>query len=126
MRLLLYFAATSLFSARGFVFSRRNPRSNNVRQAEPSKDEVEDDISVWHGWDSSKHATFMEHYWQRRPLLVRGAFPDLFEQPVVTPTQLCALACDDDTSCSGWSSRVVRKQIGPCATGPSPKPTLTP
>lgn len=43
---------------------------------------------------------FLETYWQKRPLLMRGAFPD-FSSPV-TPQQLAGLACEE-----GVESRIV-------------------
>jgi 50S ribosomal protein L16 3-hydroxylase len=39
------------------------------------------------------HDAFLRDFWQQRPLLVRGAFPDLFDSPAVTPDQLLLLAC---------------------------------
>jgi len=38
-------------------------------------------------------AQFLEHYWQKRPLLIRDAFPG-FESPV-QPEDLAGLACED-------------------------------
>jgi 50S ribosomal protein L16 3-hydroxylase len=46
-------------------------------------------------------ATFLRDYWQKRPLLVRGAVP-AFEDPI-TPEELAGLACED-----GVESRLVR------------------
>jgi len=37
---------------------------------------------------------FLKDYWQKRPLVIRGAFPD-FEMPF-TPEELAGLACDTD------------------------------
>ena len=37
---------------------------------------------------------FLAHYWQKKPLVIRGAFPD-FEMPF-TPEELAGLACDTD------------------------------
>src|SRR5689334_470615 len=45
---------------------------------------------------------FMKRYWQRRPLLVRGAFP-AFRDPL-SPAQVLALAADDAAQ-----SRLVRR-----------------
>ncbi|MBB3191529.1 cupin domain-containing protein [Halomonas cerina] len=39
-------------------------------------------------------AEFLNDYWQRRPLLIRGAFPD-FESPL-SPDELAGLACEDN------------------------------
>lgn len=39
---------------------------------------------------------FLRDYWQKKPLLVRQAFPD-FESPI-TPDELAGLACETDTS----------------------------
>jgi 50S ribosomal protein L16 3-hydroxylase len=38
-------------------------------------------------------ANFLRDYWQKRPLLVRGAFPD-FQSPI-TPEDLAGLACEE-------------------------------
>lgn len=48
-------------------------------------------------------AHFLRHYWQKKPLLVRGAFPD-FRDPV-SPDELAGLACED-----GVESRIVRER----------------
>ncbi|WP_353087199.1 cupin domain-containing protein [Stenotrophomonas sp.] len=55
---------------------------------------------------------FLRDYWQKRPLLIRGAFPD-FETPV-QPEDLAGLACEEgalsrlithDRATDGWSVR---------------------
>lgn len=57
-------------------------------------------------------AAFLRNYWQKRPLLIRGAFPD-FETPV-QPEDLAGLACEEgalsrlithDRATDGWSVR---------------------
>ncbi len=57
-------------------------------------------------------ATFLRDYWQKRPLLIRQAFPD-FETPV-QPEDLAGLACEEtalarvishDRATDGWSVR---------------------
>jgi len=55
-------------------------------------------------------ASFMRRYWQRKPLLVRAAWPQL--TPPLTRTQLFALAADADVesrlvcrTAAGWSVR---------------------
>ncbi len=50
-------------------------------------------------------ARFLREHWQRKPLLVRRAFPD-FVDPV-TPDELAGLACED-----GVESRLVRERGG--------------
>ncbi len=40
--------------------------------------------------------TFLRDYWQKKPLLVRNAFPDL--QSPLTPDELAGLACEDDVN----------------------------
>ncbi len=45
---------------------------------------------------------FLKNYWQKKPLVIRGAFPD-FEMPF-TPEELAGLACDTDAP-----SRIVSK-----------------
>ena len=47
-------------------------------------------------------AHFLRHYWQKKPLLVRGAFPN-FRDPI-SPDELAGLACED-----GVESRIVRE-----------------
>ena len=39
---------------------------------------------------------FLRDYWQKKPLLIRNAFPD-FESPI-TPDELAGLACETDTA----------------------------
>lgn len=57
-------------------------------------------------------ATFLRDYWQKRPLLIRGAFPD-FQTPVM-PDDLAGLACEEgalsrlivhDRASDDWSVR---------------------
>jgi 50S ribosomal protein L16 3-hydroxylase len=48
---------------------------------------------------------FLREYWQRKPLLVRGAMPDLADP--LTPEELAGLACED-----GVESRIVRERGG--------------
>lgn len=57
-------------------------------------------------------ADFLRDYWQKRPLLIRNAFPD-FETPV-TPEDLAGLACEEaalsrivmhDKASDGWTVR---------------------
>src|SRR4051812_20292918 len=50
-------------------------------------------------------AQFLKQYWQKKPLLVRGAFPG-FRDPV-TPDQLAGLALEDDVD-----SRLVMERGG--------------
>ena len=38
--------------------------------------------------------TFLDEYWQKKPLLIRQAFPD-FESPI-TPEELSGFACRED------------------------------
>ncbi|MDM7322332.1 MAG: cupin domain-containing protein [Gammaproteobacteria bacterium] len=49
--------------------------------------------------------TFLRDYWQKKPLLIRQAFPD-FEAPV-TPEELAGLACEE-----GLHSRLVLEEGG--------------
>ena len=48
---------------------------------------------------------FMREHWQKKPLLVRGALPDLADP--LTPEELAGLACED-----GVESRIVRERGG--------------
>ncbi len=50
-------------------------------------------------------AAFLRDYWQKKPLLIRQAFPDL--QPLLDPPQLFKLACDPDAQ-----ARLVTQQRG--------------
>ena len=52
-------------------------------------------------------ADFMQRYWQRRPLLIRGAIPGI--KPPASPAQIKRLAREDDVEsrliwqeASGW------------------------
>ena len=40
--------------------------------------------------------TFLREYWQKRPLLIRNAFPDV--QSPLTPDELAGLACEEDVN----------------------------
>ncbi|UCB53999.1 MAG: cupin domain-containing protein [Thiotrichales bacterium] len=40
--------------------------------------------------------TFLQEYWQKKPLLVRNAFPDI--RSPLTADELAGLACDEDTN----------------------------
>ena len=44
------------------------------------------------------HSHFMREYWERRPLLVRAAFPSLAHNPIMKADELAGLACDEDAS----------------------------
>lgn len=46
------------------------------------------------GFDS---AAFVSQYWQKKPCVIRNAFPD-FESPV-SPEELAGLACEEDVHC---------------------------
>jgi 50S ribosomal protein L16 3-hydroxylase len=48
-------------------------------------------------------ATFLREHWQKKPLLVRGAFP-AFRDPI-SPDELAGLSCED-----GVESRIVREK----------------
>jgi len=48
---------------------------------------------------------FLDEYWQKRPLLIRGAFPDL--QPPLSPNELAGLACEPEVE-----SRLVLEKDG--------------
>ncbi len=50
-------------------------------------------------------ARFLREHWQKKPLLVRGAFPG-FVDPI-DPDELAGLACED-----GVESRIVREKGG--------------
>ena len=45
-------------------------------------------------WGDLTVETFLQDYWQQKPLLIRNAFPDL--EPVVTPDELAGLSLEDD------------------------------
>jgi 50S ribosomal protein L16 3-hydroxylase len=50
-------------------------------------------------------ARFMREHWQKKPLLVRGAMPDLRDP--LTPEEIAGLACEE-----GVESRIVRERGG--------------
>src|SRR5688572_2940733 len=54
---------------------------------------------------------FLRSHWQKKPLLVRNAFPT-FQDPV-DPDELAGLACED-----GVESRIVRKKNWQVTWGP--------
>lgn len=54
---------------------------------------VADEIDGWH---QSFIPTFLEKYWQKRPLLVRNAFPTLIQDIDLTEEDFFALAQDED------------------------------
>ncbi len=62
---------------------------------------------------STNLATFLARYWQRRPLLLKGALPG-FTDPL-TPEELAGLACEDEVD-----ARLVftRKQVWELKSGP--------
>lgn len=39
---------------------------------------------------------FLEQYWQKKPLLIRQAFPDIQKQVFISPEELAGLACDPE------------------------------
>jgi 50S ribosomal protein L16 3-hydroxylase len=57
------------------------------------------EIIEWAGpWSSFPCDVFLRDYWQQTPLLVRGAFPELRDNPICTPDELAGIACDEDAS----------------------------
>jgi len=50
--------------------------------------------------------TFLREYWQKRPLLIRGALPN-FQSPI-TPDELAGLACEEEVE-----SRLILERAGP-------------
>ena len=54
---------------------------------------------------SISQKTFMEEYWQKKPLLIRQAFPN-FESPI-TADELAGLACEEEVN-----SRIVMEKDG--------------
>ncbi|CAM9796798.1 unnamed protein product [Heterosigma akashiwo] len=59
----------------------------------------------WDSFGPERHQEFLDHFWQKRPLLIRNAFPDW--EPLVTPDQLAGLACAEDVE-----SRIITEEIG--------------
>ena len=57
--------------------------------------------------------TFLKEYWQKKPLLIRGAIPDF--QGLLTPNELAGLACEDEVQ-----SRLISfsKNQWKCEQGP--------
>ena len=66
-------------------------------------------VDVWHGFDAARHGAFVDRYWQKRPLLIRGLLaPDALPGCCpLTPASLFDLACDLDQP-----SRLVRESGG--------------
>lgn len=58
-------------------------------------------------------ADFLDQYWQRKPLLIRGAFPDI-ESPL-SPNELAGLACEE-----GIEARLVEEHGQDAKGNPQP------
>jgi 50S ribosomal protein L16 3-hydroxylase len=71
-------------------------------------------MSVLGGMSTSE---FLRKHWQKKPLLVRGAFPS-FVDPV-DPDELAGLACED-----GIESRIVERKRWRVTWGPHPEETF--
>ena len=92
--LLLAPSPVLCFSARRRMLgpSRVREPSNRPELAAP---EIE--VGEWLGpWNATVHDVFMRDFWQKRPLLVRGAFPELRESPLMSPDELRQIACVDE------------------------------
>ena len=61
-----------------------------LRASSPVADEL-------HGWDASQAAAFLEKYWQKRPVLIRQAFPAIeTDLRQLTEADFFALCMDED------------------------------
>ena len=53
--------------------------------------------------------TFLQEYWQKKPLLIRNAFPDL--EPPVGPDDLAGLACEEEVHPGELLQRAVSQEV---------------
>ncbi|CAM9240657.1 unnamed protein product, partial [Phaeothamnion confervicola] len=67
-------------------------------------------IEEWKGWSDADVDTFMRNYWQRKPLLIRQAFPGCSNggTPLVSKEELLNLACAEDVE-----SRIIQGFVAP-------------
>jgi len=77
------------------------PKEEKVTAPRPELASPEIEVGEWTGpWNSTVHDTFMRDFWQKRPLLVRGAFPELRSSPLMRPEELRRIACFDEEGIS--------------------------
>lgn len=83
--------------------STKPPRAFSVLQLSAS-DAIADEIQ---GWDPSFYEIFMERYWQKKPVLIRQAFPQVMETLQLSPLDvyLAKLASDDDVETRTFRNR---------------------
>jgi hypothetical protein len=114
----LLLAACTVSWIVGYRFPR--PRAAAPRatlRASTSSSPVADELQ---GWDASQAAAFLEKYWQKRPVLIRQAFPAIeADLRQLTEADFFALCTDEDVESrtlvrdasdgeSGWT-----KEYGP-------------
>eukprot|EP00981_Chlorochromonas_danica_P000420 scaffold96_cov167-Ochromonas_danica.AAC.27 len=76
---------------------------NHVNHVSPADDSFPDEVQ---GWSSSFFPTFLQHYWQQRPLLIRQACPNIDSRLHLTEEDVFALVEDDDVE-----SRLVQHRL---------------
>ena len=57
------------------------------------------------GWQSTFYDEFISKYWQKRPLLIRNAFPDIHKLVRLDTNDFFSLVCDEDVD-----SRIFRRR----------------
>ena len=80
-----------------------------------------------HGWNSTFFPMFLENYWQRRPLLIRQAFPRIHEYLHLNGEDYLHLAEDDDIESRIFardSRGKVVKSYGPFEPGSNILPNI--
>jgi 50S ribosomal protein L16 3-hydroxylase len=67
------------------------------------------------GWNSTFYATFLEKYWQKKPILIRNAFPSIYNDIALREEDFFAMACDDDVDSRLFVSKrnKTEKSYGP-------------
>lgn len=72
-----------------------------------------------HGWGPHCFNSFINHYWQRKPVLIRGAVNDVRSRLLFGIDDVYSLACDDDveTRLIRHRKELWQKQYGPFSAG---------
>jgi len=75
-----------------FISFNTNIRTSTIRNLviralSPVADEIQ-------GWDESYYTTFLENYWQKKPVLIRGAFD--IRKLTLSPNDIMELSIEED------------------------------
>lgn len=83
---------------------------NQVHHVNAADDSFPDEVQ---GWSSSFLPIFLQHYWQKRPLLIRQACPAIDSRLQLTEEDLFALIEDDDVESRLVQHRPLRHRRRP-------------